>query len=826
MSSAPDNSDQTMIFLLLLLLFGTGIINSSEVVYRPEEDEHCNRTVDIYQSVSSPPVTDENRNKPLHCTYRIRVRPARNDWVVFVRFIRMRVGEPSEDRHRCLGGYIQIIDGYRDSNHTNKEEPGYYCGEIDSPKTFVSETPHVKIVLHVDSYGHDTFLQFDANVEQQQEVHARYGQYAQLYPHRRGTPVPGTYCDRSFHGCAPTRCFVQSPGFPGIYPRNLRCRYTLSVTRSLVALDMNSFDVDGLRCDNLLLCFPRPVTKNNSECPFDYVKIYDGTSEDSPLIVTLCGRGRLKSQIVASGSEMLVEFGTSAAGPLLNKGFHFKAESIHGESETEHQYPKLDSNGTCSITKYMRSGDVATFGHLRSWYPVNTTCTYKFVAPDDEVLKLTFEFFRMERVTLCNESLKLYDSSLNDPSKIISKLCDINKPRTEQPKSVYETTGPGLFVEFSSKMGSLEGSSISYAFEVRPVNVVARRNTLNGNSCSRVFTPEGGMTGLLTGHSFGETNISSLTCNYTFDASRLPQGRVRLVIFTSLKKSANCAECRQEPLFFQVLFGIGEKMCFCKVSTHKSHTLISLGPLMHLSLHAESAWDKKLPQKHVVNGSYIFYSESRCGAERLELDIQGILTFPPLIPTIGNCPDGQCLDGPIFCQWKIPIFHRMDVLLKVESLAEEGNCSTDHAIVSSIVLCPSDEVQEVLLHKEDIFESDVTVSLRMSEKTSNFTVRWTQLQMLPTRTSPDSLMSLGKDCDFLCTTSMACLTRDLVCNGVSNCPGIGVTADEDTTLCLLPRDNFKLYWWIIGFGLGVCVCLTLCLVFTIFRKCRVRRHRI
>lgn len=51
------------------------------------------------------------------------------------------------------------------------------------------------------------------------QVHARYGQYAQLYPHRRGTAVPGSYCERTFHGCAPTRCFVQSPGFPGIYPR-------------------------------------------------------------------------------------------------------------------------------------------------------------------------------------------------------------------------------------------------------------------------------------------------------------------------------------------------------------------------------------------------------------------------------------------------------------------------------------------------------------------------------------------------------------------------------------------------------------------------------
>lgn len=76
---------------------------------------------------------------------------------------------------------------------------------------------------------------------------------------------------------------------------------------------------------------------------------------------------------------MLVEFISSPAGQLLNTGFHFKAESVHSEAETEHEYPRLDSNGTCSIERKMRPGEVLTFGHLRSWYPPNTTCTYRQV---------------------------------------------------------------------------------------------------------------------------------------------------------------------------------------------------------------------------------------------------------------------------------------------------------------------------------------------------------------------------------------------------------------------------------------------------------------
>lgn len=45
--------------------------------------------------------------------------------------------------------------------------------------------------------------------------------------------------------------------------------------------------------------------------------------------------GRMKSSIIASGSEMLLEFVTSPAGPLLNTGFHFKADSIYDSGDAQ-----------------------------------------------------------------------------------------------------------------------------------------------------------------------------------------------------------------------------------------------------------------------------------------------------------------------------------------------------------------------------------------------------------------------------------------------------------------------------------------------------------
>lgn len=42
-----------------------------------------------------------------------------------------------------------------------------------------------------------------------------------------GDLIPGTYCSRIFSNCDKKNCRLQSPNFPGIYPRNLTCYYAV-----------------------------------------------------------------------------------------------------------------------------------------------------------------------------------------------------------------------------------------------------------------------------------------------------------------------------------------------------------------------------------------------------------------------------------------------------------------------------------------------------------------------------------------------------------------------------------------------------------------------
>jgi hypothetical protein len=39
--------------------------------------------------------------------------------------------------------------------------------------------------------------------------------------------IPGTYCSRIFSDCDKKACRLQSPNFPGVYPRNLTCYYAV-----------------------------------------------------------------------------------------------------------------------------------------------------------------------------------------------------------------------------------------------------------------------------------------------------------------------------------------------------------------------------------------------------------------------------------------------------------------------------------------------------------------------------------------------------------------------------------------------------------------------
>lgn len=92
-------------FLISIVIAGTAANNNAL-----DLKDHCNKTVEIYEDVTSPDLTSENINRPMLCTYRFRsFRGAPRDWVLRIRFKKFKVGNILNATH-CEGGYLQASE--------------------------------------------------------------------------------------------------------------------------------------------------------------------------------------------------------------------------------------------------------------------------------------------------------------------------------------------------------------------------------------------------------------------------------------------------------------------------------------------------------------------------------------------------------------------------------------------------------------------------------------------------------------------------------------------------------------------------------------------
>ncbi|XP_055856079.1 uncharacterized protein LOC129919250 [Episyrphus balteatus] len=114
--------------------------------------DHCNKTVDIFEDVTSSDVTNQNIGRPLACWYRFRsLHGSPRDFVLQLRFKKIKVGHYHQCHH-CDGGFLQIVDGNAKTDVSNRREPEMFCGGAEQPQTFISETSYVKVLFHTDIF--------------------------------------------------------------------------------------------------------------------------------------------------------------------------------------------------------------------------------------------------------------------------------------------------------------------------------------------------------------------------------------------------------------------------------------------------------------------------------------------------------------------------------------------------------------------------------------------------------------------------------------------------------------------------------------------------
>ncbi|KAG8449760.1 hypothetical protein GDO86_016420 [Hymenochirus boettgeri] len=171
---------------------------------------------------------------------------------------------------------------------------------------------------------------------------------------------------------------MTSANYPSAYPNDANCVWLIRTPSGQVSLQFQAFDI-----------------QSSPGCTTDYIKIYDGPSKKSPVLVDkACGTGLIPLQI-ASTNQMLVEFVSD--GAIAGTGFKATYSSVQ-----------------CGGAYYV-SGKTFTSPGYPGNYPPNVDCTWTITAPVGYKISLKITDFEAEISTSCkNDNLYIYNTTYYD----------------------------------------------------------------------------------------------------------------------------------------------------------------------------------------------------------------------------------------------------------------------------------------------------------------------------------------------------------------------------------------------------------------------------
>lgn len=221
----------------------------------------------------------------------------------------------------CPDGHMQLAELGRPF------AGGAWCGAAAGYAAYFSETPTVTVSLRLvrDRPGAEFHFRMRYKFLPRRDAVVRFGPAAA--PLQRGAVSPGTYCTRTFDECHRAPCRLQSPNYPGVYPRNVTCYWSVrqrAVPACKHALIQVRQDAPHkVRMRRALA--PAGVNKTGravrawAACSGDRDRLifYDGASTDDAVLLEYCG-GDWLPPVLSRGPDMLVAFHSSPLGaPLL-----------------------------------------------------------------------------------------------------------------------------------------------------------------------------------------------------------------------------------------------------------------------------------------------------------------------------------------------------------------------------------------------------------------------------------------------------------------------------------------------------------------------------
>ncbi|CAH4033002.1 uncharacterized protein LOC123715729 [Pieris brassicae] len=316
----------------------------------------------------------------------------------------------------CPDGYMQLSELGRPFTG------GSWCGAAEGVALYYSETATVTASLKLfrARLGEPFALRLRYKFLSRRDAVVRFG--AGEAPLERGAVAPGTYCTRTYEECRRKPCRLQSPNYPGMYPRNVTCYWSLrqkdvpTCKHAMISVRQDhahkmqikrSISMASLNKTGRAVVAWRACTGERDRLIF-----YDGASTDDPVLLEYCG-GDLLPRVASRGPDMLVAFHSSpfsapprAAPPLAPlRGFELDVHVIFADSDSldyarearrcEFHVKASSSdeelNGTSSSASSRgRRGLIHAPTHT---LPPNTTCTWTFHGRPGDLVWIYFSSF-------------------------------------------------------------------------------------------------------------------------------------------------------------------------------------------------------------------------------------------------------------------------------------------------------------------------------------------------------------------------------------------------------------------------------------------------
>ncbi|KAH8406040.1 hypothetical protein KR215_003840 [Drosophila sulfurigaster] len=320
---------------------------------------------------------------------------------------------PTGELPGCPEGFMQLSELGRPFTG------GSWCGKATGPQLYFSETStvtaSVKVFHPPRNIRDEKPFEFSIRYKfiSQSDAVVRYGLPDK--PLELGRVTPGTYCTRQFDECYRNKCRLQSPNYPGMYPRNVTCYWTIrqkevpTSKHAMIAVSQENQHKALVKRSIASFNKTSRSIRAWSDCTGerDHLIFYDGSSTNDPVLAKYCG-GDWLPRVVSRGPEMLVAFHSSPfSAPLQqgipNRGFELDVDILFTDSDS-YDFAQGTKN-LCEFhinasnpddVLFSRRGRMGRIVSPRHTLPPNTTCTYHFHGYPGDLIWLSFTSYNLQ----------------------------------------------------------------------------------------------------------------------------------------------------------------------------------------------------------------------------------------------------------------------------------------------------------------------------------------------------------------------------------------------------------------------------------------------